>query len=120
MLFLVSCFIAYSVLNGKIFVSQKKPRMKATTPTMAPILAISFVSTKPVDDAIALGGVEIGNSIAIEAQTAMNEIIACVPPRAANTSALGAPGILIASAITIKIGMSRAAVAELLMKFDRK
>ena len=45
-------------------------------PTMIPILDISLVDTSPVEDAMAFGGVEIGKSIAMDAQTAMNEIIA--------------------------------------------
>ena len=69
---------------------------------------------------MAFGGVEIGNNIAIDAHTAMNEIIACVPPRATNESWLAAEGSPIACATTINIGIYKAAVAELLMKFDKK
>ena len=79
---------------------------------MIPTLAISFVSTNPVDAAMALGGVLIGNNIANEAQSAMNEIMAWVPPIAINASWLGASGIANASAITIKIGINNAAVDE--------
>ena len=87
---------------------------------MIPTLVISLVWTRPVLDAMALGGVDIGNSIAIDAQTAMNEIMACVPPRATNDALLDAAGSAIPSATTIRIGISSAAVAELLMKFERK
>ena len=34
-----------------------------------------MVSTRPVEDAIAFGGVEMGKSIAMDAQAAMNTII---------------------------------------------
>ena len=57
-------------------VNQKKPITKPMIPTMIPILDISLVDTSPVEDAMAFGGVEIGKSIAMDAQTAMNEIIA--------------------------------------------
>lgn len=49
---------------------------KPIIPIMIPTFAISFVSTRPVDEAIAFGGVEIGKSIAMEAHNATNEIIA--------------------------------------------
>ena len=78
--------------------------------------ALSYISL----DAMALGGVEIGNSIAIEAHTAMNDIMACVPPKAINEALLEADGSAMPCATTIRIGMSSAAVAELLMKLDRK
>ena len=87
---------------------------------MMPTLAISLVSTSPVEDAIAFGGVEIGKSIAMEAQMAMKEIIARVPPRAMKLALFAASGSAIPSATTIRIGMSRAAVALLLMKLERK
>ena len=87
---------------------------------MMPTLAICLVSTRPVDAAMAFGGVEIGNSIAMEAQTAMKVIIAWVPPRAKKLSWLAAAGSAIPSATTMRIGIRRAAVAELLMKLERK
>ena len=87
---------------------------------MMPTLAISLVWTRPVLDAMAFGGVDMGNNMAIEAQTAMNEIMACVPPNARNDALLVAAGSAIPSATTIRIGMSRAAVAELLIKLERK
>lgn len=62
--------------NGKIFVTHKKLMKKPIIPIMIPTFAISFVSTRPVDEAIAFGGVEIGKSIAMEAHNATNEIIA--------------------------------------------
>ena len=69
-------FQNHAVAKGKIFVSQKKPRANPMAPTIIPTLAISLVWTSPVLEAMALGGVEIGNSMAIDAQTAINEIIA--------------------------------------------
>ena len=87
---------------------------------MIPIFAMSLVSTSPVDAAMAFGGVEIGKSMAIEAHTAMNMIIAWVPPIATKAALLAAAGSAIPSATTMRIGMRSAAVAELLMKFERK
>ena len=69
---------------------------------------------------MAFGGVEIGKHIAIDAHTAMNEIIALVPPRAMKLALFAAAGSAMPCATTINIGISKAAVAELLMKFDRK
>ena len=62
--------------NGNILVSQKNPRVNPTTPMIIPTLAISLVSTRPVDAAMAFGGVEMGNSMAREAHIAMKEIMA--------------------------------------------
>ena len=87
---------------------------------MMPTFAMSFVSTSPVEAAMAFGGVEIGNSMAMEAHTAMNMIMAWVPPMAMKAALLAAAGSAMPSATTIRIGISRAAVAELLMKFERK
>ena len=106
--------------KGNILVSQKNPRAKPIIPIMIPTLAISSVFTRPVLDAMAFGGVDMGNNIAIDAQTAMNEIMACVPPNARNEALLDAVGSAIPSATTIRIGISRAAVAELLIKLERK
>lgn len=101
-------------------VSQKKANTRPTTPTMIPHLAMSFVSIRPVEHAIAFGGVEIGRHIANEAAVATKMIIAFVPPKATNAALLAAAGSAIAEATTIRIGMRRAAVAELLMKFERR
>ena len=65
-----------SYQNGNILVSQKKPSVKPITPIRMPTLAISLVSTRPVEEEMALGGVEIGKSIARDAHIAMKEIIA--------------------------------------------
>ena len=99
---------------------QKNPKINPTTPMIIPILAISWVWTRPVDAAMAFGGVEIGKHIAMDAQTAIKTIIARVPPRARNETLFEAAGSAIPVATTIRIGIRRAAVAELLMKFDRK
>ena len=40
-------------------------------PTISPIFSISFCFTKPVEYAIALGGVDIGKHIAAEADKAI-------------------------------------------------
>ena len=106
--------------NGNNLVSQKKPRMNPVAPMIKPTLSMSFVSTRPVEDAMAFGGVEIGKHMAMDAQTATNEIIALVPPSEMNEALLAAAGLAIPSAMTIRIGISRAAVAELLMKLERK
>ena len=90
------------------------------TPTMMPTLAMSLVSTRPVEEAMAFGGVEIGKSIAMEAHTAMKLIIALVPPRAMNCALLAASGSAMPAATTMRIGIRRAAVALLEMKLERK
>ena len=101
-------------------VNQKKPKMKPMTPMTIPTRAISLVSTRPVEEAIAFGGVEIGKSMAMLAQVAMKIIIAWVPPNAMNEEWLAAAGSAMPAATTIRIGISRAAVAEFEMKFERK
>ena len=85
-----------------------------------PTRVMSLVSTMPVADAMAFGGVEIGKSMAMEAHTAMKVIIAEVPPMARNCALLAASGSAMPLATTIRIGMSRAAVAELEMKLESR
>lgn len=85
-----------------------------------PTFAISLVWTIPVELAMAFGGVDIGRTIAIEAQVATNMIIAWVPPNAVKAALFAAAGSDIPIATTMRIGMRRAAVAELLMKLERK
>ena len=80
-----------------------------------PTLAISFVSTNPVDAARAFGGVEIGNVIANDALIAMKGINAAIPPIFSNA---GFP--INALPITIKIGISKFAVAEFEIKLLKK
>ena len=84
-------------------VSQKNPKIKPITPINAPTFAISLVSTRPVEDAMAFGGVEIGKSIANEAQEAMNTIMAFEPPSDRNSALLAAEGSA-SGAITDKVG----------------
>ena len=81
---------------------------------------MSLVSTMPVAEAMAFGGVEMGKSMAMEAHTAMKIIMAEVPPRARNSALLAASGSAMPLATTMRIGMSRAAVAELEMKLDSR
>ena len=69
---------------------------------------------------MAFGGVEMGKSIAMEAQVATKTIIACVPPRLRNWALLEAEGSAMPLATTMRMGMSSAAVAELEMKLLRK
>ena len=83
---------------------------------MRPTLVMSLVSTMPVADAMAFGGVEMGKSMAMEAHTAMKIIMAEVPPMAMNCALLAASGSAMPLATTMRIGISRAAVAELEMK----
>ena len=90
------------------------------TPMTIPTLVISLVSTIPVALAMAFGGVEMGNSMAMEAQQAMKIIMALVPPMARNWALLAASGSAMPLATTIRMGMRRAAVALLEMKLDRK
>ena len=96
-------------------VSQKKAKTSPMTPITAPALSISLVLIRPVENAIALGGVEIGISIASEAQVATKQIIAFSPPKPANAGFADSP-----DDTAQRIGIRRAAVAELLMKFESR
>ena len=69
-----------------------------------------FCSIRPVECAKALGGVEIGKHIANEAAIATPTSKVREPPIVANSGE--------ASATTARIGMSNAAVAVLLIKFE--
>ena len=89
-------------------------------PIIRPTFVMSLVSTIPVAEAIALGGVEMGNSMAMEAHTAMNTIMAWVPPIARNWALFAAAGSAMPLATTMRIGMRRAAVAELEMKLESR
>ena len=64
-----------------------------------------------VAKARALGGVEMGSTIALDAATATLMSTVDVPPITSSLSPM-------AKHTTASIGMSRAAVAELLMKLD--
>ena len=66
--------------NGKILVSQKKAKTRPNPPITIPTLSISLVLIRPVENAIAFGGVEIGIHIASEAHVATKQIIAFSPP----------------------------------------
>ena len=101
--------------NGKIFVSQKKANTRPNPPITRPTLSISLVLIRPVENAIALGGVEIGINIASEAQVATKQIIAFSPPKLANAGFAASP-----DDTAQRIGIRRAAVAELLMKLESK
>jgi hypothetical protein len=101
--------------NGKILVSQKKANTRPIPPITIPTLSISLVLIRPVENAIALGGVEIGINIASEAQVATKQIIAFSPPKLANEGFAASP-----DDTAQRIGIRRAAVAELLMKFESK
>jgi hypothetical protein len=80
-----------------------------------PTVAICLVDIIPVDAARALGGVDTGRHIAIDAQIAIPAIIEGTPPRDSNA---GLP--LIAFPTTTRIGTTRLAAAEFEMKFERK
>ena len=95
--------------------SQKKANTKPITPITPPTLSISLVLMRPVEKAIALGGVEIGISMASDAQVATKITIASVPPKVAKE------GLALSHADTAhRMGTSRAAVAELLMKLESR
>ena len=96
-------------------VSQKKANTRPMAPITAPALSISLVLMRPVEKAIALGGVEIGINIASEAQVATKQIIAFSPPKLAKAGFAESP-----DDTAQRIGMRRAAVAELLMKFESR
>ena len=101
--------------NGKILVSQKKANTRPNVPITIPTLSISLVLIRPVENAIALGGVEIGINIASEAHVATKQIIAFSPPKLANDGFAESP-----DETAQRIGIRSAAVAELLMKFESK
>ena len=96
-------------------VSQKKANTRPMAPITAPALSISLVLIRPVENAIAFGGVEIGISIASEAQVATKQIIAFSPPKLANDGFAESP-----DDTAQRIGIRRAAVAELLIKLDSR
>ncbi len=82
-------------------------------PTIMPMRLISFWLTRLVENARALGGVLIGNTIALDDAMAMPMSTVAVPPMASSLSP-------IAPQTMARIGISRAAVAELLMKLDNR
>ena len=95
--------------------SQKKANTRPKPPITIPTLSISLVLMRPVENAIALGGVEIGMSIASEAHVATKQIIAFSPPKLANAGLAASP-----EDTAQRIGIRRAAVAELLIKLESK
>ena len=101
--------------NGNILVSQKKANTRPKPPITIPTLSISLVLIRPVENAMALGGVEIGINIASEAHVATKQIIAFSPPKFANAGFAESP-----DDTAQRIGIRRAAVAELLMKFESR
>ena len=82
-------------------------------PTIMPMRLISFWLTRLVENARALGGVLIGNTIALDDAMAMPMSTVAVPPMASSLSP-------IAPQTMARIGMSRAAVAEFEMKFESR
>ena len=58
--------------------------MKPMTPIIMPTLVISLVETRPVEAAMAFGGVDIGKSMAMDAHMAMKGISAYIPPMLSN------------------------------------
>ena len=83
------------------------------TPTIIPILLLSFCYTRLVAKARAFGGVEIGRIIALDAAIATPIRTVEVPPITFRLSP-------IAVHTTARIGISKAAVAELDMKFESR
>ena len=78
---------------------------------MRPIFIISFCFTRPVEWAMAFGGVLIGKLIATDAAMAIPMSTVGVPPMLSS-----APPIPLQT--TARIGTSNAAVAVFEMKFD--
>ena len=70
---------------------------------------MSFCFTRFVEKARAFGGVEIGRIMALDAAMAIPMSTVAVPPIASSLSPIPEQTI-------VRIGISRAAVAELLMK----
>ena len=86
-----------------------KPKTSATMPTDRPTFSMSFCLIKPVEKAIAFGGVLIGRHIAALAATAIPTRTVTVPPIASSLSPIPLQ-------TTANIGSRSAAVAVLLMK----
>src|SRR5574344_2809123 len=82
--------------------------MIPTIPTLTPILAISFVYTKPVLYAKAFGGVLIGKLIAKEQLKATATNKPCTPPRVSKPTPILTPKAAI-------IGANKLAEAVLLI-----
>ena len=76
-------------------------------------MSISFCLTSPVEKAIALGGVEMGRHMALDAARAIPMMTVEVPPMAPSLSPIPVQ-------TTARIGTRRAAVAVLLIKLLRK
>ena len=81
-------------------------------PTIRPILAMSFCFTRFVAKARAFGGVDMGYTMALLEAMATPISTMAVPTMGASLSPM-------ALQTTARIGISRAAVAEFEMKFDR-
>ena len=86
--------------------------MPPMMPMVRPDLAMSEVEMIPVDEAMALGGVEIGKVMANEAAIAVTKRRARIPPTATRVSPIPIP-------TAQRIGIMRAAVAELEIKLLR-
>ena len=70
-----------------------------------PTFAMSLVLIRPVEQAMAFGGVEIGSNIANEVEAATQTSKVVTPPKAPNCSLIAVP-------TTAKIGISKFAAEE--------
>ena len=77
---------------------------------ISPIFSMSFCFTSPVEYAMALGGVEIGRHMALDADKAIPMMIVLVPPIEPSKSPIPVH-------TTASIGTRSAAVAVCEMKF---
>ena len=82
-------------------------------PEIRPIFIMSLCFTRLVEKASAFGGVLTGRSMALDAAMAIPMSTVGVPPMASSLSPM-------AVQTTARIGISKAAVAELLIKFDNR
>jgi len=89
------------------------PSIMLMMPIVSPILSMSFCWTRPVEYAMALGGVEMGKHMAVEADNAIPIIIVRVPPMAVRLSPMPAH-------TTARMGTRSAAVAVFEIKLLRK
>ena len=80
-------------------------------PMMSPTMSMSRVGTKPVELAMALGGVEIGRVMGREVLTATKSSIDVTPPRTARLSPKAVP-------TKARMGISRLAAEVLEMKVE--
>ena len=93
--------------------SREYPSTRPMMPITTPIFIISFCLTRPVEWAMAFGGVLIGKAMATDAATAMPMRTVGVPPMLSRDEPMPLH-------TTARIGTRSAAVAVFEMKLDSR